>query len=96
MRKIEFHQNENNQKVIVKFGLASIASRCTIDKNLSCIELAECVNPVTDKINAVSVEKYSDRFVKFEFNNVESIETVIGWLGDLRNEFIKMKENERK
>lgn len=96
MRKIEFHQNENNQKVIVKFGLASIAARCMIDKNVSCIELAEFVNPVTDKINAVSVEKYSDRFVKFEFNNVESIETVIGWLGDLRNEFIKVKENECK
>ena len=96
MRKIEFHQNENNQRVIVKFGLASIAARCTIDKNMSCIEFAECIKPVTEKTDAMSVEKYTDRFIKLEFNNVKSIETVIGWLGDLRNKFIQEIENECK
>lgn len=95
MRKLNFYQNEEKQVCRVEFGNLVIAARSMWDKECAVLEFTECVNKVESGENSNDIEKYNDRIVHFEFNSVESIETVIGWLGDLRNKFIQEK-NERK
>lgn len=96
MRKLNFYQNEEKQVCRVEFGNLVITARAMCDKECADLEFTECINKVESGENSNDIDKYNDRIVHFEFNSVESIETVIGWLGNLRNEFIKVKEYERK
>lgn len=95
MRKLNFYQDEERQVCRVQFGNSVIAAKIKWSKEIANIELKECINS-DNKEDVRKANKYEDRSVYFEFSNVESIETVIGWLGDLRNKFIQEIGNECK
>ena len=96
MRKLNFYQNEEKQKCIVDFGYKSIVLMKGVVSGKAKFVLEELKRKQICNENIKEIPIYSDRSIIFEFDTVESIETVIGCLGDLRNEFIKVKENECK